>query len=251
MKLSKIATSLVLPIALSGCYILKVPVYENLEFKKDINYECGANKRTLEALLGEVWDSGFFAKNDTVNKEIRNNKYGIFSILEMVDVCYRCRGIFLHDRFGILKDKILLYEDLICSEEKGKLEKAKPILIHELFHDFFTNILTSEQKEGVISEAKKFYDKIIKVNSKEKRLNVLRSFGLSEPKESDYHAYRHICDRGTMYGLLDRAEDFFNDEIYALIAESAFSNEIVIPKPLRIFYKNIISEKILNRNTIR
>jgi hypothetical protein len=208
---------------------------------------------TIESLLAQVWTSGFLRKNELIEKEILNNNYGVFhgdsesSSLEM----HRARYIKMHGQ----KDKVMLstslFSHFVLSSNKMTVHKTldrriKATLLHELFHDFWHNILDERKKFLFSIEAEIFFLEAMMAEKKQDKVMFLRNVGLNEPSTDDFKPYDELQDLKVNY----TDQKFFGSELYSIIADRAFSGRMIIPKQLRKFYYGILSESALNKNGI-
>lgn len=259
MRNSKLLkTYLLLVVTLTSCSrFLKIEseIYPNLELKSDSRflYRNTADKITIESLLAEVWTSGFLRKNELIEKEILNNNYGVFcgdsesSSLEM----HRARYIKILGQ----KDKVMLctslFSHFVLSSNRTTVHKTldrriKATLIHELFHDFWHNILDERKKFLFSIEAEIFFLEVMMAEKKQDKVMFLRNAGLNEPSKDDFKPYDELQDLKVNYA----DKKFFGSELYSIIADRAFSGKMIIPKQLRKFYYGILSESALNKNGI-
>lgn len=259
MRNSKLLKAyLLLVVTLSSCSrVLRIEseIYPNIELKSDLpcRYRHTADKRTIESLLAQVWSSGFLRKNELIEKEILNNNYGVFhgdsesSSLEW----HRARYIKIQGH----KDKVMLstclFSHFVFSSNRTAVHRTldrrvKATLIHELFHDFWHNILDERKKFLFSIEAEIFFLEAMMAEKKQDKVMFLRNVGLNEPSTGDFKPYDELQDLKVNY----TDQKFFGSELYSIIADRAFSGRMIIPKQLRKFYYGILSESALNKNGI-
>ncbi len=220
------------------------------DLKINVNYST--YKYPIEKLLAEIWDSGFFVRNKDNKDEIFNNDYGTFKKTKKRAYFSRGQACFIKEKGRM--DSILLSKNLFphieIVQNKGIVYKRsdkriKATLIHELFHDFWYNTLDHQERYLFSKEAKKFYEEMTTATTTEDKLRFLDKVGIVEPTEDHFAAYERLMI--LKMGYSDKK--FFGTEIYSYLAEMAFSGDIIIPIQLRIFYKGIISETILNKQS--
>lgn len=247
---------LLLVVTLTSCnrvLIIESEVYPNIELKSDFRYRHTADKITIERLLAEVWTSEFLRKNELIEEEILNNNYGVFhgdiesSFLKKRRACYiKVKG---------QKDKVMLstslFSHFVFNSNGVTLHKTldkgiRATLIHELFHDFWHNILDERKRFLFSIEAEIFFLEVMMAEKKQDKVMFLRNAGLNEPSKNDFKPYDELQDLKENYA----DHKFFGSELYSTIADRAFSGKMIIPKQLRKFYYGILSESALNKNKI-
>jgi len=211
-----------------------------------------ANKESIESLLAEIWKSGFLRKNELIKKEILNNNYGLFHKGREFSSLKKRRAYYIKEK--VKKDRVMLNKNLfyhIGLDSKGKYiipieKKIKATIVHELFHDFWHNILDERKKLLFLIEAEIFFFEVMKAKTKEDKVMFLNNIGLNEPSEDDFKPYEELHDLKECYS----DKKFFGSELYSIIASMAFSGKMIIPKQLRKFYYSILSDSALNKNRI-
>jgi hypothetical protein len=259
MRNSKLLKAyLLLIVTLTSCSrVLRIEseIYPNIELKSDFQYRYRrtADKITIESLLAQVWTSGFLRKNELIEKEILNNNYGVFrgdsesSSLEN----HRARYIKVKGQ----KDKVMLSTSLFSHFVRSSNSlivhrtpdrRIKATLVHELFHDFWHNVLDERKKFLFSIEAEIFFLEAMMAEKKQDKMMFLRNAGLNEPSKDDFKPYDELQDLKVNY----TDQKFFGSELYSIIADRAFSGKMIIPKQLKKFYYGILSESALNKNRI-
>ncbi len=257
MRNSKLLKAyLLLVITLTSCSrVLRIEseIYPNIELKSDFRFRKTADKITIENLLAEVWASGFIRKNELIEEEILNNNYGVFRGDSESSSLENHRARYIKEKGE--KDKVMLSTSLFSHFVLGPKRRVvhrtldrriKATLIHELFHDFWHNILDERKKFLFSIEAEIFFLEAMMAEKKQDKVMFLRNAGLTEPSKNDFKPYDELQDLKVNY--TDRK--FFGSELYSIIADRAFSGKMIIPKQLRKFYYGILSESALNKNRI-
>ncbi len=238
---STILSAGILACSLLGCSLPKLGIYQErptIHTKGNYSVNCEANKESIDALLSNIWHSGFLKQSEEVREEILNNVYGILNetyeienvineeLKNVMEVCKerKTRGCFINKKKkGI--DYLILNERLFCHKEynnkggteyKRMDEKIEKTLLHELFHDFWFNKLSLEERLEFSLEVEIWFGELDKNSSLYKNLSRIR-------KNYDENK-------------------FFGRELYSIVADKAFTEDIVIPKPLRRFYEKFVSE---------
>jgi hypothetical protein len=228
-------------------------VFSRVKLKSDFRYEGRACKETIESQLAEVWTSGFLKDNELVRKEILNNEYGIFRKATEFTASKKGRAYFKMGKGNI--DRIMLHRNLFCHFEHilgGEVilrpldKKFRATLVHELFHDFWHNILDRRERFLFAMEVEIFYLELDMARTQEDKLMFLRDIGLKEPTENNFKAYEELRDYKEHYP----DQKFYGTELYAILAEKTFSGKIIIPRQLKKFYYGIVSESMLQRNEL-
>jgi hypothetical protein len=253
MRNSKLfIASLLLSLVLTCCYSFKSAVYSDIKLRNELSEKYVASKETIESLLTEVWFSGFLRKNELTFEEILDNSYGVFCKARGASLSTDGNASYI--KSGHL-DKIMLNRKLFTHLESnfgGKCvlkrvdKRIRATLVHELFHDFWYNILDHQKRILFSIEAEIFYEEMLMVKTKEDKLRFLYYVGLKEPTEDNFEPFETLLRLKDTYS----PQKFFGTELYSIIAEKVFSGEMIIPKQFRKFYNGIISETVLFKNTI-
>jgi len=252
-ELRHIGIALGMIIVLSNCAGFRLELYSGLKLKAESNYSKSPKKETIKRLLAEVWDSGFLEKNERVKEEIVNNNYGIFKKLSDRANFAAGRACFIREKDHqdqiLLNRKLFPHLEIVPGEDVFLTELDKRIratLIHELFHDFWYNVLSPRERYWFSQKARKFYGEMEMSTTVTVKLKFLSNIGYFEPTEDHFKAYEELDFLKGKYP----DQKFFGTELYAILAERAFSGKIIIPEDLREFYKGLISETYLNKNCI-
>ncbi len=242
--------------SISSCSrILKIEpeIFSNIELKSNIHYNGIANKKTLEGLLAELWNSGFFQNSEPIREEIFNNNYGLFSKGSLSSPSSLKKGRAYYLKIKGQKDKVMLNKKLFSHYVPsfgGKLKlkplnkKIKATIIHELFHDFWYNILDKRERFMFSIESEIFCLEAFMAKTNEDKIAYLRNIGMNNPCLEDFKPYEELKAQKEYYA----DQKFFGTELYSILAYKAFSGKMTIPKQLRRFYYGIVSESFLNRD---
>ncbi|MBU2589369.1 MAG: hypothetical protein KKA65_03280 [Nanoarchaeota archaeon] len=245
--LTKIVNALILSVSLTSCAPVTLAVYDDVRPKKpNKESELLASQETFSVYLYRILDSGFLNDTKEIKEEIYDNQYGVLKNKKT-----KKGSLYLGFYYG-LKEQVLLSEYLFIRKEKGpgitffisSIVDPLPILMHELFHDFWYNdLISSESKKDFSIEVRKLYDDMINSNSLEEKIDFLKRAGYSSPEEKDFKEFQNIIPRKEEYGDLD----FFSNELHSVFAELTYAKKIIMPRQLREFYKPLISEEWLNK----
>lgn len=245
---------MVLLLALSSCsktLRIEPEIYSNIELRPNIQYEGIADKNTIEGLLAELWNSGFLQKSELIKEEIFNNDYGIFHKRNKSSSRSRKKDYAYYIKVKGQKEKVMLHRKLFSHYRlgyKGRFiliplnKKVKATLIHELFHDFWYNLLDNQTKFLFSIYAEIFCLEALLVKTEEDKIDFLNQMELNTSGLEDFKSIETLKDQKNYYS----DQKFFGTELYSILAERAFSGTMAIPKPLRKFYYGLLSESALN-----
>lgn len=242
---------------LSSCQSADYKLYPGIKLKPASRKGSLASKRTFQSLLYEVWRSGFIANNDLTKQEILNNTYGVFQKAERVHSEAQGRA-FYQQRTG-KKDVLMLNANLFghlkLPPKPGRLQKSlissldgliRDTLVHELYHDFWYNIMDQRRKDLFASEAEIFLIEIelIKASAEINKLKFLERIGFNQPEIDYFRFLGALLDLKKTYSL----EKAIGTELYATLAGRTFSGATIIPEQLRKYYLSVVSTEALFEN---
>ncbi len=252
-ELRHIGIAMALIIVLSSCAGFRLELYSDLKLEAESKYSKFPKRKTIERLLAEIWDSGFLDRNERVKEEVVNNEYGIFKRLSDRANFAVGRACFIREKDQqdqiLLNRKLFPHMAVVPGEDvflTGLDKRIKATLVHELFHDFWYNVLSPLEKYWFSQKVRKFYGEMEMATTVTAKLRFLSNIGYFEPTEDHFKAFEDLGFLKEKY--VD--PKFFGTELYAILAERAFSGKIIIPEDLRQFYKGLISETYLNKNCI-
>jgi len=254
MKRSKLLAVTILIIStLMSCKSFQMEVYQSVRIGSEKGYRSAANQATLEDLLGEIWDTGFFNDNLLSREEILNNRYGIFGSGSSVARVTQGRACFIKEQGNsdmiMLNSKLFPYMEINANGRFAahmRDPKIKATLVHELFHDFWHNALNLQKRFLFASEAEVLVRELLMVRTIEDKLEFLQRAGFKNPRVKNFESFDELLIVKKNY----TPEKFFGTELYSIIADRTFSKKMIIPKQLRKFYSGIISDPILNKGYI-
>ncbi|MFC2166299.1 hypothetical protein ACFLT2_15045 [Acidobacteriota bacterium] len=255
MKDTKLlAVTLLILSTLVSCKSFQMEVYQSVRIDSDRGYRSAANQATLEDLLTEIWDTGFFSNNLLSREEILNNRYGIFGSGSSVARVTQGRACYIkdhcHSDMIMLSRKLFPYLEIDANgsfSTHTRDPKIKATLVHELFHDFWHNTLNLQKRFLFASETEILFRELLMVKTREDKLQFLQRAGFTNPRVKDFEPFAELLIVKKNY----TTEKFFGTELYSIIADRTFSGKIIIPKQLRKFYSGIISDSILNKGYIK
>jgi len=257
MKRTAVAEILILVsiTLLCGCNLVttNTVLYKNMDFRSQNQRNRLPSKKTMGWLLNEIWNSGFLERSELIEREILNNQYGVFDKNMYVTHASQRRACYIREENA--PDKVMLHRRLFPHWKllkKGGArftkvdERIQATLVHELFHDFWYNILDSERRCQFTIEAEAFLNDLDGIKTGEDKILLLRKMGVGNPSVEDFEPFEDIQEIRKKYG----EHKFFGTELFSVIADRAFSGEIIIPKQFRVFYENIVSEQSLNGDAV-
>jgi len=225
-------------------------IYQSVDIDSERGYLSAANKETLEDILAEIWNMGFFNDNLLSKEEILNNKYGIFGSGSSLARITQGRACFIKEQGYsdtiMLNRKLFPYLEIDANGHFAthfRDPKIKVTLVHELFHDFWHNTLNLQKRFMFASETEVLFRELLMAKTREDKLQFLKKIGFSHPKEKDFLPFEELLVVKKNY----TNDKFFGTELYSIIADRTFSGRMIIPKQLRKFYAGIISDTFLHK----
>jgi hypothetical protein len=238
-------------ILMAGCsssHIPEIEIYPSVKLRPNIRFRTSPSKETVERLLAEIWLSGFLEKTESVRREILNNSYGIFCQQNELSSGCGVKAYFLRETGQ--NDRVMLSRGLFSGFQldpslgvcrRHMYAGAQATIVHELFHDFWFNLLDEEQRERFRREALDLFRAGRAATTVTAKLDFLSRMGVKEPRTTDFVPYAEIMAYHEDYS----EERYFGTEMFALVAEMAYSGDIKIPASLIPFYEGILSPQAL------
>lgn len=239
-------------LALYSCQKANQKLYSDIQLSPTHRKGSFASKKTIEGLLYEIWNSGFIRKNDLTKGEILNNAYGVFRKAPKTLSDQEGRAYY-HKREG-KKDLLMLNAGLFGHLEPApKLPHLKKVrikrldkgiratLVHELFHDFWHNILDSRKKYLFASEVEIFFIELMLSKTEQDKLRFLDKSGLDTQDAVDFESFGVLLEIHDIY-----IPEKFGTELYAILASRAYTGESIIPKQLGKYYSVLVSDEALD-----
>lgn len=199
--------------SLAGCMS---PVKLTFRDYEQIAYsDRTANATSLSKLVMDLYASDFINKSCKVKKEFFNNAYSI-SFDDKKCKIPQAVGCYIKETQEVsLRDFTFSHLKAGANtrlETEPMRQDISGILLHEVMHDLFSNILTFEEQLNFSLESEIWYRTLNKVDVGYKKLSNIRQF------------YRD--------------EQFFGTELYCRIIEMVYNKEIKMPLNLKLFYKD-------------
>lgn len=243
-------------LALCACQKSHQKLYSDIKLHPANRKGSFASKQTIQGLLYEIWDSGFIRKNDLTKKEILNNDYGVFRKAPKTLTDPEGRAYY-HRRHG-KKDLLMLNASLFGHLEPApkpphmdkvrvkKLDKGiRATIVHELFHDFWHNILDGKKRYLFTDEGEIFLIELMLAKTEQEKQRFLDDFGIGNQGPADFASFGVLLEIKDIY-----VPEKFGTELYAILAGRAFSEESVIPEQFEKYYSALVSDAVLHKNRI-
>ncbi len=202
---------------------------------------------TAIRLIGQLWDSGFFHACPAVRDEICNNEYAFFDPRSPLAALQK-QGMACFAQGPGPNNTIYLREDIFCHYNvglEGVLKRravestALKVLVHELCHDFWTNILDGRDRALFAMDGAEFIAAYRLAMTPGEKREFLRRAGQrcrdSEltPLYADLDALIASYPPGLLYG----------PELFAWFGEQVFSAGLNIPPAFCKYYSGLISTR--------
>lgn len=207
-----------------------------------LDREPGA--KAIHSLLARLWASGFLKRNEAVERELGNNTYAFFDETSPRPPkgskglgCFApgpdgTGTIFLRKelfaRFQVTMDDIVVFPDT-CG-------RALPVLVHEICHDLWTNILDAAERAAFTREGGDFMEEYRRAQTPEDRRLFLLRAGDDAADPRTLRSYAGIDEILGLRGV--RA--IRGHELFAWLAERLFTMKAGIPRPLQKYYAGIL-----------
>jgi hypothetical protein len=257
MKFPKIVIApFVLVLALTFCQKDTLKLYPNFELHPQAKITSLTKKNMFENLIFEIWSSGFFRKNDLTKEEIQNNTYGVFRkpaksrpALEGRAYYHQIEGE--RDRL-ILNAKLFGHFKMDPNPAPWSRVIRKPLdkrirvtIVHELFHDFWHNILDEKKRYLFSDEAEIFFIELMMVKTEEDKSQFINNSELGQRGEVYFEHLKRLLEAREMYSH----DKVYGPELYSILADRAYAGAIIIPRQFRKFYLGILSDEALGKNS--
>lgn len=202
--------------------------------------------RAVEPLLARLWDSGFFRRNEAVRVELLNNKYAFFDATAPV-APEGSSGLGCYSQGAGGGGTIFLRKDLLAWFEVGMdgvqiypsmMGRVLPVLVHEICHDLWMNILDPRERAAFAREGCDFLEEYRRAQTTEEKRLFLREAG-DDPDDP-----RCLRSYAGLEAILTAcpARTLRAHELFAFLAERLFVKKAMIPMPLQKYYSCILAE---------
>lgn len=196
-------------------------------------------------LLARLWDSGFFRRCPALRDEICDNAYAFFDPGSQLASLQK-KGMACFCRSPEGKDTVYLREDIFAHYKVGLDgvfarrsvdEPALKVLVHELCHDFWINILDERERVLFTIEGAAFLDGYRQAVAAGERRKFVLSAGWGGRK-SDLASLASELD--SLIGSYP-PELLCGTELFAWFGERAYSIGLRMPPTFRKFYARLIA----------
>jgi ankyrin repeat protein len=124
-----------------------------------------------------------------------------------------------------------------------KLDKGiRPTLVHELFHDFWYDVLDQRKRFLFSVEAEIFFMELLLAKTELEKKQFLWELGINPQGNIDFESYEVLREIQDIYRM-----EKLGTEIFAILAGRAYSGKTVIPKPFQKYYSMLLSDEVLDR----
>ena len=201
--------------------------------------------KAAEPLLARLWASGFFRRNEAVLGELLNNNYAFFD--QGGPLAPRgILGLACFSRTPGARDTIFLKKDLFAHFEvglEGVLERPDvggrvlPVLVHEIFHDLWSNVLDERERAAFSREGEAFMRDYRRAQTADE---TRRFLALAGDDAADPRCLRSYAGIGEILAA-NPTRAMCGHEMFAWLAERLFTTKAMIPCPLRKYYACVIA----------
>jgi len=239
-------------LSLSFCQKADYKLFSDVKLHPTSRKGSFASKQTIEGLLYEIWDSGFIRKNNLTQQEILNNAYGVFRKAPKTLSEPEGRAYY-HQRDG-QKDLLMLNTSLFGHLEpapkpphmdkvniKRLDRRIRATLVHELFHDFWHNILDERKRYLFTSEGEIFFIELMLSKTELEKQQLLSEIGIGQNEAFDFESFEVLLEIKDIYNF-----EKLGTELFSTMAGRAFSGKTIIPKQFKKYYSFLLSDEVLN-----
>ena len=202
--------------------------------------------RAIRSILARLWASGFFRRNEAVERQLRNTAYCFFDGTSPRPPkgskglgCFAPgpdgRGTIylrkeLFARFEVRMDDVIVFPDA-----DGR---ALAVLVHELGHALWTSVLDEAERAAFCREGLDFMEDYRRDQTPEDRRLFLIRAGDDPADPATLRSYAGIDE------ILDTfpPRALRGHELFAWLAERLFATKAPIPKMLGRYYSPILAD---------
>ncbi len=201
----------------------------------------------VRPLVDKVWASGFFRRNEVVRREILNNGYGVFEKDSRLAES-RDKGLACLSRAPGRPDFILLRADLLprvkvtiegVFEPADTEERALPLIVHELCHDLWNNVLDEGERSLFTAEAEEFLKDYVEARTEKKWRSFLEEAGEPGAAGGEPASFSRLEFLIRSYP----SETRFGAELFAWLGEHAYSGKLPLPPRFRKYFCGLVSDR--------
>ena len=201
---------------------------------------------SVRPLVAAVWASGFFRCNEVVRNEFANNDYAVFGEESHLAVSER-NGLACFSKARGRRDAVLFRADVVSyckttpeglSEPAFPREKVLAVLVHELCHDLWDNVLDAAERAMFAMEGEEFVEDFLQAKTEEERRLFLQKAGEADPGPGDIQPFSGLEVLVRSYP----AESRFGAELFAWLGEQAYTRKARIPVAFRKYFCGLFSD---------
>jgi hypothetical protein len=201
--------------------------------------------KAAEPLLARLWASGFFRRNEAVLRELLNNDYAFFD-QGGPQAPKGILGLACYSRTRSARDTIFLKKDLFAHFDvglEGTVERADvgarvlPVLVHEICHDLWANVLDDRERAAFSREGEAFMRDFLRAQTADE---TRRFLALAGEDTADPRCLRSYAGIGEILAA-NPTRAMCGHEMFAWLAERFFRTKAMIPCPLRKYYTCVIA----------
>lgn len=201
--------------------------------------------KAAEPLLARLWASGFFRRNEAVLRELLNNDYA-FLDQGGPKAPRGILGLACFSRTPGARDTIFLKKDLFAHFEvglEGVFERADvggkvlSVLVHEICHDLWVNVLDERERAAFSREGEAFMRDFRRAQTADE---TRRFLALAGDDAADPRCLRSYAGIGEILAA-NPTRAMCGHEMFAWLAERLFTSKAMIPCPLRKYYTCVIA----------
>lgn len=201
--------------------------------------------RAAAPLLARLWASGFFKRNEAVLRELANNDYAFFG-RGAPRAPAGVRGLACFSRTAGERDAVYLNKDLFAHFDVGLDgvvervdvgDRVMPVLVHEICHDLWANVLDERERAAFSREGEAFMRDYRRALTADEVRRFLAGAGDDAADPRCLRSYAGIGD--ILAANPTRA--MCGHEMFAWLAERLFTTRALIPCPLRKYYACVLA----------
>lgn len=202
--------------------------------------------RAAAPVLARLWASGFFKRNEAVLREMANYDFAFFG-QGAPKPPRGVRGLACFSRTPGERDTVYLRQDLFAHFDvglDGVVERVDisgrvlPVLVHEICHDLWANVLDDRERAAFSREGEAFMRDYRRAQTADEVRRFLAGAGDDAADPRCLRSYAGIGD--ILAANPTRA--MCGHEMFAWLAERLFTTRALIPCPLRKYYACVLAE---------
>ncbi len=225
-----------------------------------LEVQTSHDAKALKGLLAAIWSSGFFRQNAVVREEFLNNEYALFDRTSPLAADHEA-GLACYSPGRGRRDTIFLREDVLArvrlsmedvSERPYAKEKILAVLVRELCHDLWNNVLDDRERAFFAMEGEDFLTTFLQAKTEEERRFFLHLAGPDDSTPGKFESFSGLAEFISTYPPDRRC----GPELFAWLGERAFSKKTAIPSPFKKYYAGIfagdsrIAEKAIDKRKL-